>query len=114
MSGEYPLVTIGLPVYNAERWIQAAVDCLLQQTYQNLELVVCDNASTDATAAMCAEYAAKDQRLRYFRNTRNVGTRGPKGNFSRVLSHATGKYFMWASADDWRSSTVVEQCVETM
>ena len=63
-----PVVSIGLPVYNGERWLRSALDCLLGQTYRNIELVVCDNASTDATAALCAEYVERDPRVRYFRN----------------------------------------------
>ena len=106
------LVSIGLPVYNGERWIATALQSLLGQTYDNLEIVVCDNASTDRTPAICREYAERDPRVRYFRNERNLGTRGPGGNFCRVLSHATGQYFMWASADDWRDASVVELCVE--
>jgi glycosyltransferase involved in cell wall biosynthesis len=109
-----PVVSIGLPVYNGERWLRGALDCLLGQTYRNIELVVCDNASTDATAALCAEYAERDPRVRYFRNPYNVGTRGPKGNFCRVLAHATGEYFMWASADDGRDPTIVERCVTAL
>lgn len=109
---DHPLVSIGLPIYNGERWIRAALDCLLGQTYQHLEVVVCDNASTDATPDICADYAVRDRRVKYFRNERNVGTRGPRGNFCRVLSHASGEYFMWASADDWRSPTVVEECLQ--
>ena len=99
-----PLVSIGLPVYNGERWLRGALDCLLGQTYRNIELVVCDNASTDATSALCAEYVERDPRVRYFRNPYNVGTRGPSGNFCRVLAHATGDFNV-GSADDGRDPT---------
>jgi len=110
----HQLVSIGLPVYNAERWIVGALDSLLSQTYPNIEVIVCDNASTDDTAHICLEYAAKDQRVRYFRNERNLGTRGPHGNFCRVLSHSTAPYFMWASADDRRDPAIVEECVRAL
>lgn len=110
----HPLVTIGLPVYNGERWITGALDSLLSQTYPNIEVIVCDNASTDDTGRICREYAASDRRVRYVLNERNLGTRGPHGNFCRVLSHSTAPYFMWASADDRRDPGIVDACVRAL
>jgi glycosyltransferase involved in cell wall biosynthesis len=109
-----PLVSIGVPVYNGARIIGPALDALLAQTYANLEVVICDNASTDGTDAICRRYAAMDSRVRYVRNPINIGARGSAGNFGRVLALSTGKYFMWAAADDRRPPTVVEQAVAAL
>jgi glycosyltransferase involved in cell wall biosynthesis len=106
-----PLVSIGIPVYNGERSIKQALDALRAQTYKNLELVISDNASTDSTGEICREYAAKDRRIKYFRNPVNVGL---YENFRRVVTLATGEYFMWAAADDLKPPNAVEHCVQAI
>jgi glycosyltransferase involved in cell wall biosynthesis len=106
-----PLVSTGVPVYNGERFIRQALDSLLGQTYQRLEVVICDNASTDRTEAICREYALKDPRIRYHRNEANIGV---TPNFRRVLELSTGEYFMWASVDDRKPPTAVSNCLEAL
>jgi glycosyltransferase involved in cell wall biosynthesis len=63
-----PRVRIGLPAYNGERHLPAALDSLLAQTYGDFELIISDNASTDRTEEICREYAARDSRIRYHRS----------------------------------------------
>ena len=92
-----PLVSIGLPVYNGAPWIRAALQSLLNQDYQNLELIISDNASTDDTAAICREFADRDPRVRYTRRPENIGA---WRNFMKVLGESRGDYFMWAAHDD--------------
>ena len=104
-------VSIGLPVYNAEKTIRAALESLLNQTYQNFELIVSDNASTDRTAKICAEYASSDRRIRFFQQPRN---RGAWKNFFFVLSHAHEDYFMWAAADDLWKPGFIDTCLRTL
>ena len=103
-----PLVSVGIPVYNGERLITQALQALLAQTYDHLELVISDNGSTDRTGEICREYAAKDARVKYFPNPVNVGI---YANYRRVVALATGEYFMWAAVDDLKPSTVVQECV---
>jgi glycosyltransferase involved in cell wall biosynthesis len=111
MADSNPLVSIGIPVYNGEQVIRHALDSLLAQTYQNLELVVSDNASTDGTSAICLEYAARDSRVRYHRNAVNIGL---IPNFRRLFKLSSGDYFMWAAADDLKPPTAVERCLEAL
>ena len=111
MTGRQPLVSIGIPVYNGARSITQALDTLRAQTYANLELVISDNASTDSTGEICREYAAKDHRIKYFRNPVNVGL---YENFRRVVTLASGEYFMWAAADDLKPPIAVEYCVQAI
>lgn len=92
-----PKVSIGMPVYNGEKYIREALDSLLAQTFTDFELIISDNASTDATEAICREYAARDPRLRYVRQSENGGG---TANFQFVLDEAVGEYFMWAAFDD--------------
>lgn len=108
MTQNQPLVSIGLPIYNAEHLIRRALDSLLAQDYLNFELIVSDNASSDATHMICQEYAAKDSRIRLYRNSENIGA---IANFQRVFTLATGKYFMWAAHDDWWEPTFISRCV---
>ncbi|HEV2442432.1 MAG TPA: glycosyltransferase family 2 protein [Steroidobacteraceae bacterium] len=94
---ETPLVSVGVPVFNGEAFVEDAIRSTLAQTLGNLELILCDNASTDRTAEICREYAARDSRVRYFRNPRNLGA---AANYNLAFSHARGRYFKWLAHDD--------------
>jgi glycosyltransferase involved in cell wall biosynthesis len=94
----YPLVTIGLPVYNGEKYLSLALDSLLAQTFTDFELVISDNYSTDGTEKICKEYAKKDERIKYYRQSENIGI---FKNFLFVKNKGVkSKYFMWAAHDD--------------
>jgi len=105
------LVSIGLPVFNGERFLAQAVESLLNQTYKNIELIISDNASTDATPDLCKRYAASDARVRYSRLPENIGG---VPNANRVFSLASGAYCMLAADDDVWQPTYVEQCVRCL
>ena len=102
-----PRVSIGMPVFNGATYIRDALDSLLAQTYADFEIIIADNASTDATEATCREYTMRDSRIRYVRHREN---RGIVANFQHVLDEAVGDYFMWAAADD----TWDPQWIETL
>ncbi len=106
-----PLVSIGLPVYNGAPLLTDAIRSFLDQTYSNFELILSDNASTDETAEICRGYAAKDARVRYYRNAVNLGS---AANHTRTVELATGNLFKWAGSDDLYASTYLERCVEFM
>ena len=102
-----PLVSIGLPVYNEARHVGAALSALRAQDYPHLEIIVCDNASTDDTLAICRRHAAEDPRIRIEAAGTNLGV---TGNFRRAFELATGDYFMWASGHDLWSPGLVSEC----
>ena len=104
-----PRVSIGLPVYNGEKYLRAALDCILRQDYADFELVICDNASSDGTEAICREYAARDGRIRYTRNETNIGA---SGNYKRVFELSRAEFFKWASHDDTFHPSLVRRCME--
>jgi glycosyltransferase involved in cell wall biosynthesis len=97
-----------LPVYNGARFLQEALDALLGQTWQDLELIISDNCSTDATREICERAAARDPRVRYMRQPENIG---PTRNFAFVLQQARGEFFMWAAHDDRWDSGWIEALV---
>jgi glycosyltransferase involved in cell wall biosynthesis len=105
---DVPLVSVGLPVYNGERYLEQAIDCVLGQTYPNLELIISDNASTDSTAAIAERYAATDERVTYHRAEVNGGV---AWNFNRVVELATGPFFKWMACDDLIEPEFVEVAV---
>jgi len=111
MIDSKPLVSIGMPVYNGEKYIRRALDSLLAQDYENFELLISDNASTDRTREICLEYAAKDKRIRYYCNDRNVGS---VKNFNRLFDLSSGKYFMWAADHDLWHPTFISRCVSIL
>ena len=106
-----PRISIGLPVYNAEKYMRHALDAILSQTFEDFELIICDNASTDSTAVICASYALADNRIRFYRNDRNLGA---AENFNRVFSFARADYFKWIAYDDICLPEFLEKCVEVL
>jgi len=100
-----PAITIGMPVYNGAKFIEAVLDSLLNQTLKDFELIISDNASTDNTEEICKLYSAKDERIKYVRQNENIG---PVANFKYVLLKSHGDYFIWAAADDVRSTNYLE------
>ena len=111
MKGGSPRVSIGLPVYNGENYLALAIDSLLAQTFQEFELIISDNASTDGTAAICRDYAARDSRICYLREPEN---RGAAWNFNRLVGLAQGEYFKWAAHDDLCAPAWLSRCVEIL
>jgi glycosyltransferase involved in cell wall biosynthesis len=91
-------VSIGVPVYNGERFIRRAIESVLSQTFTDLELIISDNASVDGTQEICEHFAASDDRVRYSRQPTNVGA---LGNFAAVLSMSRSRYFSWLAHDDY-------------
>jgi len=106
-----PIVSIGVPVFNGENYLRQALASIQSQSYENLEILISDNASIDATQTICQEYASRDSRIVYFRQLENIGS---AGNFNFVFEKAHGKYFKWASHDDVFDPTYVERCVDVL
>ena len=104
-------VSIGLPVYNGARYLSGTVEALLGQTYGDFELVISDNHSTDATEEIARDFAARDDRVRYHRNSHNVGL---IANFNGVFKLAEGELFKWCGADDLCQPRYLERCVEAL
>ena len=104
-----PRVSIGLPVYNGERYLGQTIDSLLSQTYGDFDLLVSDNASNDGTEDICRSYAALDKRISYVRQGENIGA---MGNFNYLASRASTDYFKWCAADDLIAPTFLATCIE--
>ncbi|WP_375496977.1 glycosyltransferase family 2 protein [uncultured Nostoc sp.] len=111
MSRNQPRLSIGLPVYNGEKFIKEAIDSLLAQTFEDFELIISDNASTDKTEEICRAYAEQDQRICYYRNDKNIGC---ARNFNRVFKLSSGEYFKWAAYDDLHAPDFIKKCVEVL
>ena len=106
-----PTVGIGVPVYNGERYLGRTLDSVLAQTFGDFQVVIVDNASTDATADIATEYVAGDDRIRYYRNERTVGA---ARNHNIAFSLTRGRYFKWAAGDDVLDPLFLERCVEAL
>jgi len=96
MNDDNPKISIGIPVYNGEKFIRKCIESVLQQTYKNFELIISDNASTDSTSKICEEYLRKDNRITFVRQNKNMGQ---NWNFNFLLEKANGEYFVWVAAD---------------
>ena len=106
-----PSTTVGLPVYNGEPFLKAAVDGILSQSLGDFVLLISDNASTDGTQEICEEYARRDARVRYLRQDMN---RGAAWNLNSLADMATTPYFMWHAADDIAERGLLESCVSRL
>jgi glycosyltransferase involved in cell wall biosynthesis len=104
-----PRVSIGLPVYNGAQFLHGSLRSLLSQDFEDFELVISDNASTDETGEICRSYAASDRRIRYHRNNINIGS---ARNFRRVFELAGGEFFKWCSHDDVCHPAFLRRCLE--
>jgi glycosyltransferase involved in cell wall biosynthesis len=109
--GAKPLVGVGLPVYNGEEFLSAAIESVLEQSFQDLQLIISDNASTDRTEEICRKYASRDSRVQYHRAEKNGGI---VWNYNRVFEVSSNEYFMWFSHDDVLATSYVERCVEVL
>lgn len=106
-----PKVSIGLPVFNGASYLAEAIDSILSQSFENLELLIQDNASTDETASICHAYAERDARIKYVRNSMNVGA---AENYNLTFRRGRGEYFKWAAHDDICAPSFVGRCVEIL
>jgi glycosyltransferase involved in cell wall biosynthesis len=112
MQPTSPLVTVGIPTYNRPKGLERTLQCILGQTYNNLEVVVSDNCSTDADVLpILQRYAANDNRVKYVVQKENLSI---VPNFQFLLNNATGKYFMWAADDDNWDANFIEVCVAAL
>ena len=111
MSKNKPRVSIGMPVYNGDKFLKEALDSILVQTFRDFELIISDNASTDQTEQICQIYADRDKRIRYYRNEKNLGA---AWNFNRVFKLSVGEYFKWAAHDDICAPEFLSRCVEAL
>lgn len=106
-----PKVSIGLPVYNGQRYLAEAINTILAQTLSGFELIISDNCSTDSTEQICRQFAKQDSRIRYFRQTSN---RGAAWNYNHVFELARAPYFKWAAHDDLIEPTFLAQCLRLL
>lgn len=103
-----PTLTVGLPVYNGAKYLEAAAASILSQSFRDLELIISDNASTDGTETIGRALAARDNRVTYRRNRSNIGL---SGNFNLLVPLARGRLFKWATSDDLLRPGYLERCV---
>jgi len=106
-----PRLSVGIPVYNGHNYLAGSIEALLGQSYEDFELIISDNASTDDTADICRSYKQEDSRIRYFRQEHNIGG-APNHNF--LVEQARGELFKWASDDDLYARDLLKQCVDAL
>ena len=110
-NSQCPKVSIGIPVYNGENYLELAINSLLQQSFQDFEIIISDNASTDRTQEICQDFQSRDKRIRYYRNTTNMGA---AYNYKKVFQLARGNFFKWMAHDDRCSLNYLEECVQVL
>ena len=106
-----PRVSLGLPVYNGENFVVQAIRSILDLDFEDFELVISDNASVDRTEEICREFAAQDDRIRYYRNDCNTGA---GANFNRAFELTSGALFKWCSHDDVISRNFLKEAVRAL
>jgi glycosyltransferase involved in cell wall biosynthesis len=104
-------VAIGVPVFNGERWLENTIQSILNQDFPDFELVIGDNASTDNTPNICAEYQKLDNRVRYFRNPHNLGV---YRNYDLVFERSYSRYFKWCAVGDSCDPSFIAKAVRVL
>jgi glycosyltransferase involved in cell wall biosynthesis len=111
INNKKPKLAIGLVVYNGEKYLSKALNSLLNQTFEDFQIIISDNASTDKTSTLCQEISKKDNRIKYIRHQKNMGA---TKNFIFTLQKAETEYFMWAAADDYWEPQFIEKNFEIL
>jgi glycosyltransferase involved in cell wall biosynthesis len=106
-----PKVSIGMPLYNAEDYLELAINDLLNQDFQDFELIISDNNSLDNTKEIALKYQKIDKRIKFYENNHNIG---PSANFDKVFYLSSGKYFMWSAHDDRHDKTFISKCLKKL
>src|SRR5882672_3783898 len=106
-----PLISIGMPVYNGAAYIRFTLEGLLAQSFGDFELIISDNASTDATRDVIEDCMLRDARIRYELQPVNIGV---NPNSSHVMRLARGEFFKWSSSSDWCAPTFLERCLNEL
>jgi len=106
-----PKVSIGLPVFNGESYVGEAIESILEQSFEDFELIISDNASSDGTEDICREFARRDARVQYCRNESNVGV---ARNWTKLVEMSSGRYFKWVAHDDVQGGELLAKCVEPL
>jgi glycosyltransferase involved in cell wall biosynthesis len=106
-----PLISVGMPVFNEEKFLKQSIESILNQDYVNFELIISDNASTDQTEQICLDFEKKDRRVKYKRNRANLGA---LENFYKVFQEANGEFFMFAGGHDLWSNNFISTCLTTL
>lgn len=106
-----PRVSVGIPVYNGEKFIGKTIESVLGQTFSDLELIISDNGSSDRTREIAESYVARDPRVRYVRSEVN---RGAAWNYRHLFELSRGEYFRWAPSDDLFAADSIAECVAAL
>lgn len=107
---EKPLVTIAIPTYNrADTYLKHTLQSALEQSYENLEIIVSDNCSADHTEQVVNEF--NDSRIRYVKHSQNIGH---FNNFKFCIEQARGDYFLLLQDDDLIDQDFVDACMKTV
>ncbi|MFK8015365.1 MAG: glycosyltransferase family 2 protein [Gammaproteobacteria bacterium] len=104
-------ITVGMPVYNGEQYLESAISAVLEQTFDDFELLIADNASSDQSGDICRDLAAGDSRIRYLRNQKNIGA---AANYNLLYDQARTPYFRWSNADDLLDPTLHQKCYDAL
>lgn len=104
-------VSVCIPTYQHASFLPTAIESVLRQTFEDFELIVVDNASTDKTQEVVTRYVKSDPRARYFRNASNLGM---VGNWNRCLEYATGDYVKILCSDDVLDPECLQAAVEVL
>lgn len=100
-----PLVSVIVPVYNTQFYLKKCLESILRQTYQNLEIILVDDASTDKSGQICEMYRRKDSRVRIIHHR---VSRGAAASRNDGIDNANGTYICFVDSDDWINKVYIE------
>lgn len=101
-----PLISVCIPVYNGEKYLNPCLDSVMLQTFTNYEVIVCDDGSKDKSGSIIEEYAKKYPQIKFFKNESNLGL---VGNWNRCIEHANGTWIKFLFQDDLMNTNCLEE-----
>jgi glycosyltransferase involved in cell wall biosynthesis len=106
-----PRVSIVLPVYNGEMYLEESIQSVLKQSFQDWELIIVDDGSTDASRDIAQRFVSEDRRVRYFKNEKNIKL---PSSLNRGFAKAGGEYWTWTSCDNAYHSSALQRMVDAL
>lgn len=111
MEKEDIKISIIIPIYQVERYLETCLQSVCRQSYRNLEIILVDDCSKDGCGAICDRYAAEDPRIKVIHHDRNKGLSAARNT---GMTQATGEYYMFVDSDDWIDEKLCENAVNIL
>ena len=111
MNKNLVLISVGIPIYNGIEVLERSVESIINQTYQNIEIIIVDDKSNDGSYELLKKLYSSNDKIKILQNNENIGL---TENCNKIFNLSSGKYFFWNAQDDFRDNTYIAKCLDKM